>query len=206
LNRVVFLNGPGSCGKTSVAKAMQHLSETLWLRLGVDAIFEMIPKQYLSAGAKAKEGLAFIPEINARGQSLRCESGMLGNQIFYALPAVIRGFLDSGNDLILDEVVLSDGMLKAYVEGLKHYTVYFVGIFCAWENLQERETLRKNRPIGLANSQMDLAHSGTRKYDLTLDSTHRSPFQLAQEIMDFIKNNPNPRGFKEMEKIFEIQH
>jgi chloramphenicol 3-O-phosphotransferase len=68
--------------------------------------------------------------------------------------------------------------------------------------MQEREFLRRDRAVGLSNDQFDRVHSGTREYDLTVDTSYSSVFDVAREIIDFIDNNQNPKGFNNMRNKF----
>lgn len=67
--------------------------------------------------------------------------------------------------------------------------------------MQEREFLRRDRVIGLSNDQFDRVHSGTREYDLTVDTSNSSAFSCAREIMDFIDSNQIPQGFNNMRNL-----
>lgn len=44
--QIVLLNGTPRAGKSSIAKAIQEMSGTLWVNLGVDRIIPMVPAQY----------------------------------------------------------------------------------------------------------------------------------------------------------------
>jgi chloramphenicol 3-O phosphotransferase len=48
---IIFLNGCSSSGKTTIAKAIQHLSDEPWLLLGIDTFFHMMPSKYVGFGA-----------------------------------------------------------------------------------------------------------------------------------------------------------
>ena len=39
-----------------------------------------------------------------------------------------------------------------------------------------------------------------REYDLTVDTSNASVFDVAKEIITFIKNNPDPKGFNNMRR------
>lgn len=41
MSKIILLNGAGSSGKTSIARAIQHLSNEQWLTFGVDTFIEM---------------------------------------------------------------------------------------------------------------------------------------------------------------------
>ncbi len=77
-----------------------------------------------------------------------------------------------GNNLIIDEVLFDKGALKAYVQQLKAHTVYYIGVFCDLEAIQECEVLRRDRYIGLSNDEIDRVHQGIlNSYDFKVDTT-----------------------------------
>jgi chloramphenicol 3-O phosphotransferase len=41
MSRIIFLNGCSSAGKTSISKAIQELSDTPWLHIGIDTFIGM---------------------------------------------------------------------------------------------------------------------------------------------------------------------
>lgn len=43
MSKIILLNGAGSSGKKSIARAIQHLSDEQWLTFGVDTFIEMTP-------------------------------------------------------------------------------------------------------------------------------------------------------------------
>src|SRR3954462_2856529 len=54
--RVALLHGTSSSGKTTVARAVQALSQESWLRLGIDAFWTAIDERWLEHGPRASEG------------------------------------------------------------------------------------------------------------------------------------------------------
>lgn len=74
MSKIIFLNGCGSSGKTSIGRAIQTLSNEPWLLLGVDSFIDMLPEQYMIDCSKAKEGyFSFVSDNNekAKRYSLR---------------------------------------------------------------------------------------------------------------------------------------
>ncbi|MBT4964442.1 MAG: hypothetical protein HOI53_00930 [Francisellaceae bacterium] len=118
-----------------------------------------------------------------------------GDKLFGAMPDFAHMLGSRGNNLIIDEVLFNDKQLKSYVDKLADHTVYFIGVKCDLAIMQEREYLRRDRALGLSNDQFDRVHTGTREYDLTVDTSNASVFDIAKEIITFIENNPNPNGF-----------
>lgn len=199
MSKIILLNGAGSSGKTSIARAIQHLSCEQWLTFGVDTFIEMTP--YLSSGKDA-EYFSFVPGENNRGPLMSVESKHTGDKLFGVMADVALLLANQSNNLIIDEVLLGDEHLKSYVDKLAEHTTYFIGIKCDLAIMQEREFLRRDRAIGLSNDQFDRVHSGMREYDLTVDTSNLSAFDAAREIIDFITGSSSPKGFNNMRDRF----
>ncbi len=199
MSKIIFLNGCGSAGKTSIAKSIQYLSKESWLTFGVDSFIDMIP--YSPDYKVSTEYFTFVPGRNDRGLTMRVESGAKGKQLFGVMPDFANLLASRGNNIIIDEVLFDDSCLKSYIKILSSYSVYFVGVFCDLSVMQEREILRDDRAIGLSNDQIDRVHaSSLREYDLTVDTTSRTAFKNAKQILEFVENNPVPQGFMTMRK------
>jgi len=203
VSKIIFLNGCGSSGKTSIARSIQHLSNDLWLTFGVDTFISMTP--YPSADQEETGYFSFIPGKNDRGPTMHVATGPKGNQLFGIMPDFSKLLADRGNNLIIDEVLFDNAHLKSYINTLRDHTVYFVGVFCDLAVMQQREILRQDRAIGLSNDQIDRVHSGLREYDLRVDTSTKSPFDVAKQILFFIDNTTEPQGFCNMGKKLNIE-
>ena len=110
---------------------------------------------------------------------------------------------DAGLHMIIDEVLLEDDpaeketLLMQYAHALKDHTLYLVQVVCPLKIMQEREILRGNRSIGLANHSASCAPKSI-EYDITVDTSHSSSFTLAESILDFIRQTPHPQAFKKL--------
>lgn len=191
MNKVILLNGCGSSGKTSIARSIQQLSPELWLTFGIDTLIDMMPHDQ----EKFENFLKFIPGKNEFGPTMKVETKPSGDNLFKLMPDLVRLFVDNGHNIIIDEVLFNDDHLRAYVEKLSSCRVYFIGVFCDLSVMQEREILRRDRAIGLSNAQMDVVHHGHRNYDLKVDTSKSSPFEVARRILDFINHTPFPSSF-----------
>lgn len=195
MSKIIFLNGCGSSGKTSIAKAIGHESPDLWLSFGVDTFIDMIPF------GRIDPYLKFIPGQNERGPTMHVESGPEGVKLFSVMPQFAEMLAFKGNNLIIDEVLFDEETLKAYAKHLKDHTVYYVGVFCDLVVMQEREVLRRDRCIGLSNDQIDRVHQGVlNSYDFKADTTATSPFEAARRILKFMDDNPVPKAFQTLAK------
>jgi len=195
MSKIIFLNGCGSSGKTSIAKAIGHESPELWLSFGVDTFIDMIPF------GRQEPYLKFIPGQNERGPTMHVESGPEGVKLFSVMPQFAEMLTTCGNNLIIDEVLFDEDTLKAYAKHLKDHTVYYIGVFCDLAVMQEREVLRRDRCIGLSNDQIDRVHQGTLdSYDFKVNTTVISPFEAARRILKFMDDTPAPEAFRVLEK------
>lgn len=201
MSKIIFLNGCGSSGKTSIARAIQHLSHDAWLTFGIDTFIHMTP---IPSEDKEDAGyFSFIPGKNDRGPTMRVETGPKSDQLFGIMPDFANLLANKGNNLIIDEVVFEDAQLKSYIQSLQNHTVYFIGVFCDLKVMQERERSRGDRAIGLSNDQIDRVHMGIREYDLNVDTSNTPPIEIAKQILNFIEHTAAPQGFIKMHKKLE---
>ena len=193
MGKVIFLNGCGSSGKSSIARAIQKVITDHWLTFGVDTFIDMTPAD------KQESYFKMIPGENERGPTMRVEPGAQGHRLFGLMPRFAALLADAGHHLIIDEVLLDENSLKAYAECLKEHTVYYIGVFCDLKVMQEREVLRGDRCIGLSNDQIDRVHQGLLgSYDFKVDTTHVSALEAAGEILKFMEAHPMPQTFKKL--------
>ena len=197
---IIFLNGCSSAGKSTIARAIQHLSEKPWLLIGIDTFIHMMPPEYIGFGEKADQGFHFIPEHDELGPLMRIEDGPFGKVVVKIIPKVIQTLAEGGFDLIVDEVVFGEEGLKRYAQALSGEMAYFIGVMCDLPTLQEREILRGDRALGLGRDQIRRVHTLSQFYDLSIDTTTKSAFENAKEILKFIKENPAPQGFKRIKE------
>lgn len=193
MRKIIFLNGCGSSGKTSITRSIQHLSEELWLTFGIDSFIDMMPF------GKQESYLKFIQGENECGMKVRVETQPKGSDLFNAMPDFAKLLSDKGHNIIIDEVLLEDKQLQQYAQKLSGHAVYLVGVFCDLQVMQEREILRRDRCIGLSNDQFDRVHLGLRaNYDLKVDTTNTSSFEVARQILAYVESNTSPKGFKKI--------
>ena len=201
---ILFLNGCSSAGKSALARALQYSWEGPSLTLGVDTFLRMMPPHYVGHGDQSKEGIYFTSLSEEVGPKIKIENGPFGKKLFSTVPNVIKLLAQEGYDLIIDEVLVGETDLKHYITALQNFSVYFVGVTCDLKIMEEREILRGNRMQGLARGQVDDIQSLSSFYDVMVDTTRTSSFECAQKILEYVRKNAHPSGFKQLEKIFKI--
>lgn len=176
--RIVILNGVGSAGKSSIAKALQEITETPFLHVSMDVFCEMLPPGYFDH----PDGFRFISGEEVGRPSVAIETGPVGARLMDGMRHAIAALAARGNDLIVDDVMLADEPSE-YCRLLAPYQVYWVGILASLEVLEARERSRGDRLIGLARWQFNRVHAG-RRYDLEIDTDRLSVVAAARMIKD----------------------
>ncbi|WP_050669684.1 phosphotransferase-like protein [Luteipulveratus halotolerans] len=87
----------------------------------------------------------------------------------------------AGNDVIADQVLSEPWWIRDLVEVWAGLDVLLVHVTCSAPELRRREAARGDRVIGAAEQQLGVvfAHGDC---DLEVDSTRRTPVDLAQDI------------------------
>ena len=180
---IIILNGCSSSGKSSIIKAVQHLSNKPFLNLGIDGLFSMMPDRYVKSGDMASEGFYFA---KAKNGGLLVKNGPVGDLAIKTLPSLVKNIADSGLDVLVDEVIFEKWMMELYISTLKGHDVHIIAITCDLNIMIEREILRGNRMNGIALAQFELMQQFVYPYDMTIDTTHDSPFTCAKKILSFV--------------------
>ena len=201
---IILLNGVSSSGKSSIARALQDTWRTPLLHVGVDTFIDMIPARFCGQGEEARYGLQFVDLQTQDGPTVEIRQGVYAKRLFEGMVGAIGALARAGNDIIVDEVLFGDGVLKAYVRELKAQSVYFVAIHCPLVIVEQREQKRGDRFINSAKAQFSLVHGPTRQYDLELDTSLSPPYELAGLIKEYVTNTPEPQGFRAMERAFVL--
>lgn len=176
--RIVLLNGVGSAGKSSIAKALQTIAAEPFLHVQMDAFLGMLPEAYLDH----PDGLTFTPVDDGGMPSIVIGSGPIAKRTFRGMRHAIAAMAAEGNHLIIDDVLLGEGIAE-YERLLADFALHKVGVFAPLDVLETRERQRGDRLIGLARWQYDLVHHGVR-YDLEVDSSTATPMECAELIKE----------------------
>jgi chloramphenicol 3-O phosphotransferase len=174
--RIVLLNGVGSAGKSSIARALQKITTDPFLHVQMDTFLAMLPERYQAH----PDGLTFTTVQQDGKPSVVIRTGPVADRAFQGMRHAVAAMAAQGNDLIVDEVLM--GRKKAeYVELLSAFRVFLVSVFAPLDVLEARERERGDRMIGLARWQYDRVHQDIR-YDLEVDTSVASPMECANLI------------------------
>lgn len=175
--RVIVLNGVGSVGKSSVAKALQAIASMPFLHVSMDSFFDMLPEKMIGH----PDGVVFETSTRDGEPSVVIRSGPVMGRAMRGMRHAIAAMAQQGNDLIVDDVMLGRGEVREYRDLLASFELRFVGLFAPLDILEARERRRGDRLVGLARWQFDRVHAGV-SYDLEIDTSSASPIDCAHRI------------------------
>lgn len=177
---IIFLNGVSSSGKSSVAKALQHLLEEPYLHIGIDWMMKAMPKRYW-CGDGAQEGFGVVQTTDSKGPLAEITCGSYGQKLEEALRETIFLLYSLGHNLIIDHVVLADETKVMYETVLENTNTLFVHVESDEQSIIEREILRGDRVKGMGRAQLKILKHFD--YDLTVNTSKNSPFECARQII-----------------------
>lgn len=175
---IILLNGVGSAGKSSIAKALQEITAEPFLHLSMDVFLEMLPPKYLDH----PDGLVFETILEDGHPSVMIHEGDVSRRTVAGMRQAAAAMAAAGNNLIIDDVMIGAGESSAdYRRLLAPYRLHWVGVHAPLDVLETRERQRADRMLGLARWQFPRVHAGMR-YDLEIDTSRLSPQEAALSI------------------------
>ncbi len=178
--QIIYLNGPSSAGKSTLAHALQEQLTEPYLLIGIDNLIDMMPKKSNDWYHDIKtEGFSFQPAISNDNEKVyRINAGPYGQRIIQALKDTVLTLASKGFNIIVDDVAFGKEPAELWRKTLSPFNVLWVGITAPVEVLEQRELDRGDRKRGSARWQAEHVHQDVQ-YDMMFD-TH------AQSIQDIV--------------------
>jgi chloramphenicol 3-O phosphotransferase len=177
--QVIILNGIGSVGKSSTAKALQAITSKPFLYVAMDLFLDMLPEKLLSHS----DGLLFEAAQHDGKPIVAIRAGPVLERVMRGMRHAIAAMAAQGNNLIVDEVMIESRTAGEYRDLLRPFDLRLVGLFAPLDVLEARERARGDREIGLARWQYGRVHRDI-SYDLDVDTTTATPAECARLIRD----------------------
>ena len=159
---IIFLNGASSSGKSTLARAIQaRISVPFW-HYSIDHYRDsnVLPMDRIKTG--------------------EFEWRELRVAFFHGFHASIPALVNAGNNIILEHIVEDELWFKRNLaSALLGQDVFFVGVHCPVEELERRERVRGNRPIGDAGKDFARVHAHC-VYDCEIDSSEELDSNVAR--------------------------
>ena len=171
--QIIYLNGPSSSGKTTLAKALQHAFDDLFLHVGIDKIIGWMPEKVNDwTGVEACLGYSWKKDTDASGNPIQeLQIGPYAEKIAKTFQEVVITLAKMGHHLIIDDVSFGKKQVDEWKELLKDFAVLWVGVNAPLSVLEQREKERGNRIVGSARGQFHKVHADAI-YDLEIDTHH----------------------------------
>ncbi|CCO47329.1 putative Chloramphenicol phosphotransferase-like [Vibrio nigripulchritudo SOn1] len=180
---VIFLNGPSSSGKSTIAKALQSQLAGYYLHIGIDTFISMMPDKANSLGDETQhaDGFYWEKECLEGRDVFRVRKGQYGIQVNDAYRTTVKHLVESGLKVIVDDVADGNEEITLWRDVLKGKDCLFVGVICEESLLEQREKSRGDRKLGSAREQLRRVHKNV-EYDMWVDTSKESADTIALKI------------------------
>src|SRR4051812_16827697 len=136
----------------------------------------MLPPDYWNS-----HPAGFTLEKSDRGTEVK--TGPVAQKMNRAMLDTIETLARTGNNLIVDDVILSEDYLNSCLETLKNFRHLLVKVHCPLEIAEQRERERGDRETGFAKFQYNLVQA-IEGYDFVVDTAAFGPHECALQIKE----------------------
>lgn len=183
--QIIYLNGPSSSGKTTLAKALQQEIDVPFIHIGLDRVIGMMPDKLNNwEGGPAPLGFSWKPSIDETGAPVQeIQAGLFGRKMIQTLREIVLTLVRMGHYVIVDDVSFGKCEVDEWKEALKDWKVLWIGIKASLNVLESREKERGNRLHGSARAQYFKVHQDVL-YDLEFDTSKESLGTIVRTIKE----------------------
>lgn len=146
-----MLVGTSSAGKTTTSAALQDLFDEHHLVVGFDVFMRMVDPRWAGHGPYRLKGFRYDPgSVDDSGEIVSTIScGPVGRRILNGTHRAVAALAWTGNNVIVDEMLLDEEVLMDWQTALNGLCVYVVQVQAPIEVMVARERERKQH-AGLA--------------------------------------------------------
>jgi chloramphenicol 3-O phosphotransferase len=192
--KIIFLNGSSSAGKTTLAIMLQQLLDEPYQHIALDQFRDGMPGRYRGLnspeGSPGSSGLNIVPQENDGELLTHIRFGEHGEQVLRGMRRAIAAFAQTGNNVIVDDLLFRPDYLDDYAIALAQLPAWLIGIRCSLEVVNERESQRTGRFPGTATSHFHGVHAHDAEYDLEIDTSESTPKSCAEMIIERLETPP----------------
>lgn len=183
--QIIYINGPSSSGKTTLAHALQQELDQPFLHIGIDRMIGMMPDKINNwEGGPASDGFSWKASIDEMGHPIyEIQMGPFAKKMSDTLKEIVLTMAKMGHHIIIDDVAFGKKDVDKWRSILSEYKVLWIGIHTPLPLLEERERERGDRILGSARGQFHQVHNEVI-YDLNFDTSIDSLAKIAQVIKE----------------------
>ena len=189
------MNGCASAGKSTLAKAIQELSEEKFLYVGIDTLFGAMPRKIVGSDQKVEEGFRYVIDPKT-GDLIEMKVSPYAGLVFSCLLKVVKLLADNGLNVIFDECNFYRELIDNYRTLFAGHNFIMISVKCDLATMEKREKLRGDRVVGMAKIFYQKEKDFHYPYDLSVDTTSESPFANAQKILQLLKEKKTQASTK----------
>lgn len=197
---IIFLNGTSSAGKTTLSHKLQELLDEPYVHMALDQFRDGLPDKFRGLnsppGTTGSRGLNVVPVVDGDRAYTSVQFGEDGKKMLRGMRRAIAAMVESGNNVIIDDIILSSEFLDDYLDVFSHLDVTFVGVQCPLSVIENRESARPGRFPGTAAGHFAICHSHGI-YDVVVDTSSHEPLHCAKQVVSFIKQQ-RPGAFSQL--------
>lgn len=182
--QIIYINGPSSCGKSTLIKALQQDLKEPYLHIGVDRMIAMMPEKTnnWNGGAAPLGGFSWLSSKDEYGNPLQeLQMGPFAVKMNKTLKEMVLTLARMGHFVIIDDISLSKEEIETWQKTLKDFNTLWIGLKAPLALLEEREKQRGDRIIGSARSQF-MKIPKDLPYDIEFDVSQTSLSQMVEKI------------------------
>jgi chloramphenicol 3-O phosphotransferase len=186
--QIIYLNGPSSVGKSTLARALQNRLQQPFLVIGIDQIIYMMPEKLNDwHTGKNAQGFSWQPVMDNQENvvSYRIQTGPYGEKMVQAFKDVVVALARSGNNIIIDDVSFGKEQVDAWRATLQEFNVLWIGVTAPLDIIEKREKERGDRKLGSARWQVERVHADV-DYDIMIDTHHKDLAKNVDIILTFL--------------------
>lgn len=105
--QIIYLNGPSSSGKTTLAKALQKELREPFLHIGIDRVIGMMPSKLNNwdGGEESLQGFSWKQSVDETGHPIHeLHMGPFAEKMSQTLKEIVLTLAKMGHHIIIDDV------------------------------------------------------------------------------------------------------
>jgi chloramphenicol 3-O phosphotransferase len=176
--KIIFLHGASSSGKSTIARLLQATIDMPFWHISIDHLRDS----------------GVLPMDRFRRGDFEWKAAR--NAFFDGYHRALPVYAAAGNNLIIEHILDTEAWMLLLLDLLQPFDVFFVGIHCPLNELERRESARKDRAIGDARRDFETIHRHV-VYDLEIDAA-QPPQESVAAIIAAWDQRRQPSAFERM--------
>ncbi len=201
---IIFLNGSSSSGKTTLALALQAILPEPFMHVALDQFRDGMPAAYRGLnsppGTSGHAGLNVVPMHRDGVSFTDIQFGPMGLTMLKGMRRAIAALAESGNNVIIDDLLMRPEGLTDYRLVMQSFDVLFVGVCCPLAEINRREAVRPGRFPGTALGHFEVVHAHG-VYDVEVDTERQSPSECALAVLQSWQDRDHPAAFEKLAEL-----